>query len=79
MVLAESCLVAVLGGALGLAVAWLITSGGDPTGGMLPQFFFPHSAFFIGLAFSLALGLLAGIFPALAAMRLRVGDALRRM
>jgi putative ABC transport system permease protein len=79
MVLAESCLVAVLGGALGLALAWLITSGGDPTGGMLPQFFFPHSAFFIGLAFSLALGLFAGIFPALAAMRLRVGDALRRM
>jgi putative ABC transport system permease protein len=79
MVLAESCLVAVLGGVLGLAVAWLITSGGDPTGGMLPQFFFPHRAFFIGLAFSLALGLFAGIFPALAAMRLRVGDALRRM
>ncbi|HTL16433.1 MAG TPA: FtsX-like permease family protein [Patescibacteria group bacterium] len=79
MVLAESCLVAVLGGALGLALAWLITSGGDPTGGMLPQFFFPHSAFFIGLAFSLALGFFAGIFPALAAMRLRVGDALRRM
>jgi len=79
MVLAESCLVAVLGGALGLALAWLITSGGDPTGGMLPQFFFPHSAFFIGLAFSLALGLFAGIFPAFAAMRLRVGDALRRM
>lgn len=79
MVLAESCLVAVLGGALGLALAWLITSGGDPTGGMLPQFFFPHRAFLIGLAFSLGLGLVAGLFPALSAMRLRVGDALRRM
>jgi putative ABC transport system permease protein len=79
MVLAESCLVACLGGALGLAVAWLIASGGDPTGGMLPQFFFPHRAIFIGLAFSLGLGLAAGIFPAVAAMRLRVGDALRRM
>jgi putative ABC transport system permease protein len=78
MVLAESCLVAVIGAALGLALAWLITSGGDPTG-MLPLFFFPHRAFFEGLAFSLGLGLFAGIFPALAAMRLRVGDALRRM
>jgi putative ABC transport system permease protein len=79
MVLAESCLVAVLGGALGLGIAWLIASGGDPTGGMLPQFFFPHRAIFIGLGFSLALGFLAGLFPAVAAMRLRVGDALRRM
>ena len=79
MVLAESCLVALLGGILGLAIAWLITSGGDPTGGMLPQFYFPRSAFVTGLGFSLGLGILAGIFPALAAMRLRVGDALRRM
>jgi putative ABC transport system permease protein len=78
MVLAESCLVAVIGAALGLAIAWLITSGGDPTG-MLPLFFLPHRAFLEGLAFSLGLGLFAGIFPALAAMRLRVGDALRRM
>jgi putative ABC transport system permease protein len=79
MVLAESCLVAVLGGALGLTLAWLIASGGDPTGGMLPQFFFPRKAFLTGLAFSLGLGLVAGLFPALSAMRLRVGDALRRM
>lgn len=79
MVLAESCLVALLGGGLGLGIAWLITSGGDPTGGMLPQFYFPRSAFVTGLGFSLGLGFLAGIFPAVAAMRLRVGDALRRM
>lgn len=78
-VLAESCLVAVLGGVLGLAVAWLITSGGDPTGGMLPQFFFPHRDLLIGLGLSLLLGLVTGIFPALSAMRLRVADALRRM
>ena len=30
-------------------------------------------------ALSVALGVLAGIFPALQAMRLRVADALRRM
>jgi putative ABC transport system permease protein len=79
LVLAESCLVAVLGGALGLALAWLITSGGDPTGGMLPQFFFPHRDLWVGLGLSLVLGLATGIFPAVAAMRLRVADALRRM
>jgi putative ABC transport system permease protein len=79
LVLAESCLVAVLGGAMGLALAWLITSGGDPTGGMLPQFFFPHRDLWVGLGLSLVLGLATGIFPAVAAMRLRVADALRRI
>lgn len=79
LVLAESCLVAVLGGALGLALAWLITSGGDPTGGMLPQFFLPHRDLWVGLGLSLLLGLATGIFPAVSAMRLRVADALRRM
>lgn len=79
LVLAESCLVALLGGALGLGLSWLIASGGDPTGGMLPQFFFPHRDLWVGLALSLVLGLATGIFPAVAAMRLRVADALRRM
>lgn len=79
LVLAESCLVAVLGGALGLLVSWLIASGGDPTGGMLPQFFFPHRAFWTGFGLSLLLGLATGVFPAVSAMRLRVADALRRM
>jgi putative ABC transport system permease protein len=79
LVLAESCLVAVLGGVLGLGLAWIITSGGDPTGGMLPQFFFPHRDLVIGLGLSLVLGLITGIFPAVSAMRLHVADALRRM
>lgn len=79
LVLAESCLVAVLGGALGLACSWLIASGGDPTRGMLPQFFFPHRALWIGFGLSLVLGLATGIFPAVSAMRLRVADALRKM
>jgi putative ABC transport system permease protein len=79
MVLLESCLLAVLGGALGLGAAWLLTARGDPTGGMLPLFYFPARDVAVGAGFSLALGLVTGIFPALQAMRLRVADALRRM
>jgi putative ABC transport system permease protein len=78
-VLAESCLLAVLGGALGLGLAWLMISRGDPTHGLLPLFYFPTRDLLIGLGFSVALGLVTGIFPALQAMRLRVADALRRM
>ena len=40
---------------------------------------FPTLDVLLGAALSVALGLVAGIFPALQAMRLRVADALRRM
>jgi putative ABC transport system permease protein len=79
LVMAESCVLAVLGGGLGLGLAWLIIARGDPTGGMLPLFFFPAVDVLLGVGLSVALGLIAGIFPALQAMRLRVADALRRM
>ena len=78
-ILIESCLVAVLGGGAGLGLAWLFISRGDPTGGLLPLFFFPGRDLVIGVGLSLALGLATGIFPALQALRLRVADALRRM
>ena len=79
LVLLESCLLSLLGGAIGLGLAKLITGLGDPTRGMLPRFYFPNHDVVLGLGFSLALGLVTGVFPALQAMRLRVADALRRM
>ncbi|MGI8906411.1 MAG: ABC transporter permease [Candidatus Sumerlaeaceae bacterium] len=79
LVLLESCLLAVLGGVIGLGLAYAITSRGDPTNGMLPLFFLPVRDVLIGLAISLGLGLVTGIFPAMQALRLRVADALRRM
>ena len=79
LVLLESCLLSLLGGALGLGLAELIVARGDPTHGMLPLFFFPTRDLVIGLGISLVLGLVTGVFPALQAMRLRVADALRRM
>jgi putative ABC transport system permease protein len=79
LVLAESCLLTVLGGTLGLGLAWTFIARGDPTSGLLPLFFLPTRDLLIGLGISVALGLVTGIFPALQAMRLRVADALRRM
>jgi putative ABC transport system permease protein len=79
VVLGESCLLAILGGSLGLGLALLLTSRGDPTGGMLPLFFFPGGDVLIGLGISLVLGLATGILPAVQAMRLQVVEALRRM
>jgi putative ABC transport system permease protein len=79
LVLLESCLLSLLGGALGLGLAELITRRGDPTHGMLPLFYFPTRDLGVGLGLCLVLGLVTGVFPALQAMRLRVADALRRI
>ena len=70
--------VGLVGGAIGLGLAWLITQGGDPTNGMLPAFFLPPADLVRGALIALALGIVAGIMPALQAMRLRIVDALRR-
>lgn len=79
LVLVESCALSLVGGGVGLALAWLITSRGDPTGGMLPMFHLPTRDLLLGIAIGIALGVITGLFPALQAMRLRVADALRRM
>jgi putative ABC transport system permease protein len=77
--LAETLILAALGGGLGLGLAKLFTLRGDPTGGLLPFFYLAPRAMAAGLALALVVGLLAGILPSLAAMRLRVVDALRRV
>ncbi|MCM3878569.1 MAG: FtsX-like permease family protein [Vicinamibacterales bacterium] len=78
LVLVESMFIAVLGGALGLGLAWLLVQGGDPTHGMLPAFLLPTRDIAAGIGVMLLMGLLAGAMPAVAAMRLRITDALRR-
>ena len=78
LVLIESCLIAAVGGLAGLGVAWLITAGGSPVPTMLPVFYLPPRYLLIGVALVLALGLVAGILPALQAMRLQIAVALRR-
>ena len=79
LVLAESCLLSLLGGGLGLGLTSLIIARGDPTSGLLPLFHFPVGDLLVGVGLTIALGLLTGIFPALQATRLRVADALRRI
>ncbi len=79
LVLAESLVVAVVGGGLGLALAKLFTLHGDPTRGLLPFFYLPPRAILLGLALAMSVGLVSGVSPALSAMRLKVVDALRKI
>lgn len=78
VVLAESFLIAALGGCIGLGLAWLFTAGGSPVPSMFPVFFIPARDFVVGVILVFALGFVAGILPAVQAMRLRIAVALRR-
>ena len=79
LVMAESLILAVVGGGLGLVLAKLYTMTGDPTGGMLPLFYLRSDLLGLGFVLAVAAGAAAGIIPAVGAMRLKIVDALRRV
>ena len=78
LVLGESLALTGLGGVIGLFLAWMLVSAGDPTGGSLPMFFIPVKDLLTGVVLIGLMALVAGILPALQAQRLRIADALRR-
>lgn len=78
LVLGESLAITLAGGLLGLGLAWLLVSMGDPTSGSFPVFYFPTKDLFIGLLLIVVMAFIAGILPALQAQRLQIADALRR-
>ena len=79
LVMAEALVVAAIGGGAGLLLAKLFTLRGDPTGGMLQNFYLAPRNLALGFALALAAGAGAGLLPALGAMRLKIVDALRRV
>jgi putative ABC transport system permease protein len=80
LVLLETLLIAFVGGGLGLLLIKAFTTfGGDPTGGLFPVFYFSPTGIALGLGITFAVGLAAGLLPALSAMRLQVVQAFRRV
>ena len=77
MILAESVLLVVLGGMLGLGLSAAIMPGlARASGGMMPIQTVVAQTWLVGLALMLAIGLVVGLLPALRAQRLRIVDAL---
>lgn len=77
LVLAESVLLVVLGGMLGLGLSAAIMPGlARASGGMMPIQTVVAQTWLVGLALMLAIGLVVGLLPALRAQRLRIVDAL---
>ena len=80
VVLSESLVITFLGGLLGLAFGWLTVTGlGEASfiRQFFPIFFIPPRDLVVGAALAIGLGFVAGILPAVQAMRLRLADALR--
>jgi len=78
LVLGESMALTLVGGAIGLGLAWMLVSMGDPTDGSFPVFYIPVSSIFLGFGLIALMAFIAGILPALQAQRLQIADALRR-
>lgn len=80
MVLTESLLIAVLGGALGLGLAWGAFAGGkSPLNAFFPGFGVTGGTIGLGLTLAALLGLVSGAVPAAQSARLSVAAALRKV
>ncbi|GAA4786927.1 ABC transporter permease [Lysobacter hankyongensis] len=82
-VMMETMLLALLGGLLGAAIAWLVFNGyqvstlGSNFSQVVFQFRVSPELLWTGLKWALGIGLIGGLFPALRAARLPVTEALR--
>lgn len=77
IVLAESIVIMLIGGLLGLGVGWMLVQGAaKATGTFLPGMFLSPTATITAIAIMIGAGIAAGIFPAVKAMRLSIIDAL---
>jgi putative ABC transport system permease protein len=78
LVLAESCVIALLGGLTGLLFTWTLLAIKNPVAQWFPILQVPNEALILGAFLALALGLITGALPALYALRLKTATALRR-
>ncbi len=79
-VLAESLMISVVGGLLGLGLAILaVPVLGRALNGLLPSLVLSPSILVLGLLTAIVVGLASGLLPGVGAMRMRVINALRRV
>ena len=78
LIMAESLFVTTPAGWLALGLMLWQAGSGSFNMAMLPVFVFTSQDVALGAILAVLLGLLAGVLPAMAAMRLKITDALRR-
>jgi putative ABC transport system permease protein len=84
-IIGESLLIAIAGGALGIAIVFLVINHGigpvmaENMSGVFQNFFAPGWVLGVSFGAAAGLGLIAGAIPAFLASRLKITDALRRV
>ncbi len=79
-VLAESLVIALIGGLLGLLLAVVaVPALAKALNGLLPALVLAPTVLALGLAVAIAVGIISGLLPGITAMRMRVVNALRRV
>lgn len=77
LVLIESCLIVILGAALGVGLASALMPGiSASSGGMIQLPSVPEQTWLTAIGLSLLIGIIVGLAPALRALRLNIVDAL---
>jgi putative ABC transport system permease protein len=77
LVLAESVLLMLLGGCLGMAIASLLMPGiSKSSGGVIQLPGVPPDTWILGLGLMVVIGIAIGLLPAMRGMRLKIVDAL---
>jgi len=79
IVLSESIVIMLIGGLLGLGLGWILVQGiAKQMAAFLPGIFLSPGAILGAIGLMIGAGVLAGIFPAVKAMRLTIIEALAR-
>jgi putative ABC transport system permease protein len=79
IVLAESVLVMIIGGSIGLGLSWLLVTGAAKQFAVfLPGIVLTGEAMLTAVVLMIVAGVITGIFPAMRAMRLTIVEALAR-
>jgi putative ABC transport system permease protein len=79
IVLAESVVITVIGGVIGIGAAWYLFRPGNPMTSFIQGFTVRTETVWYGLVIAVVLGIVSGLVPAWQAARLSVVQALRRV
>ncbi len=80
MVFGESLFISLTGGVIGILLTFPVAGKfGEVMGNFFPVFQVERSTLYMDMAFCLIVGIIAGIFPAWRAVRIRIAEGLRRV
>jgi len=79
MVILEALFITVVSAAIGLLIAKVFVDNAESVRKYFPIFYIQQKDIIIGLSIAFLMGLIAGVLPAMQALRLKINDAMRKV